>query len=238
MSTTTEASGGSGAMFDRIAQRYDLLNRVLSLGLDRSWRDRAVRAAALGPSGRALDLATGTGDLAIAIASRHGDCTVDALDPSRGMLDIARAKLDAHRLAGRVRLHEGDAQRLPFDDQSFDAVTMAFGIRNVPDRLAALREIRRVLRPLGRAVILELAEPSGGVLGPLARWHVHHVVPTVGALLSGAWEYRYLQRSIAAFPAPDRFAALMREAGLTDARWEPMTFGAATLYVAQRGAAA
>lgn len=231
-----QASGGSGAMFDRIAQRYDLLNRVLSLGLDRSWRDRAVRAAALGPSARVLDLATGTGDLAIALATQCGDSMVDALDPSRGMLDIARTKIEALGIARRVSLHEGDAQHLPFDDQSFDAVTMAFGIRNVPDRLAALREIRRVLRPLGRAVILELAEPTGGVLGPLARWHVHHVVPTVGALLSGAWEYRYLQRSIAAFPPPEQFAALLREAGLTDVRWETMTFGAATLYVAQRGA--
>lgn len=231
-----QASGGSGAMFDRIAQRYDLLNRVLSLGLDRSWRDRAVRAAALGPSARVLDLATGTGDLAIALATQRTDSTVDALDPSRGMLDIARTKVEALGIARRVTLHEGDAQHLPFGDQTFDAVTMAFGIRNVPDRLAALREIRRVLRPLGRAVILELAEPTGGVLGPLARWHVHHVVPTVGALLSGAWEYRYLQRSIAAFPPPEEFAVLLRDSGLTDVRWEMMTFGAATLYVAQRGA--
>src|SRR5690606_23666848 len=117
-------------------------------------------------------------------------------------------------LSERITLVEGDAQQLPFEDASFDAATIAFGIRNVPDRPRALREMARVVRPGGRVAVLELSEPPGGLLGSLARIHVHHIVPFLGALISGSKEYRYLQRSIAAFPPPEQFAATMREAGL------------------------
>jgi demethylmenaquinone methyltransferase/2-methoxy-6-polyprenyl-1,4-benzoquinol methylase len=218
-------------MFDRIAERYDLVNRVISLGLDRGWRSRAVDALALGSQALVLDVASGTGDLAIATAERHRDARVVGLDPSTGMLEIARRKSKSSGLASRVDFVTGDAQALSFADASFDGATIAFGIRNVPDRMLALREMRRVLRPLARLVVLELAEPENGVLGPLARWHVHHVVPTVGAWLSGAREYDYLQRSIAKFPVPSAFADLLRDAGFAQVTWSPLTFGAATLYV-------
>jgi demethylmenaquinone methyltransferase/2-methoxy-6-polyprenyl-1,4-benzoquinol methylase len=218
-------------MFDRIAERYDLVNRVISLGLDRGWRERAVDALDLGPSARVLDLATGTGDLAMAITTRHSDARVVGLDPSRGMLEVALRKARESSVGARVEFLVGDAESLSFPDGSFDAASMAFGIRNVPDRARALREVHRVLRPGGRFVVLELAEPERGLLGPLARWHVHHVVPAIGAWLSGASEYDYLQRSIAKFPAPDVFAAMMREAGFADVDWSALTFGAATLYV-------
>ncbi len=258
------AREGSGAMFDAIAPRYDLLNRVMSLGVDQGWRRRTVEAVApalagggeqatgdrqqatgnrqQGPGGRQvmaggeagtgaiLDLATGTADLAIAMARRWPGARVTGLDPSVGMLAVGQKKLAA---TPNVRLLEGDARALPFAAASFDAVTMAFGIRNVPaaERVLALAEMARVTRPGGRVAILELGEPRG-VLGPLARFHVHTLVPRLGAWLSGAREYRYLERSIAAFPAPERVADLMRVAGLRVLELSRLTFGACCLYVA------
>jgi len=230
MRETQNVRGGSGAMFDRIAERYDLVNRVISLGLDRSWRARAVRALELRAGARVLDVATGTGDLAIAIAEHHRDALVVGLDPSKGMLEVAQRKTGNAGLSSRIELVVGDVEALRFEDASFDGGTIAFGIRNVPDRLQGLREMRRVLRTGARLAVLELAEPDGP-LGPLARWHVHHVVPALGAWLSGAPEYDYLQRSIAKFPEPPIFADLMREAGLVDVQWTSLAFGAATLYV-------
>src|SRR5215471_4226588 len=206
--------GGSGEMFDRIADRYDLLNRILSLGIDQGWRHQAVTALRLGPSSRVLDLATGTADLAILEATTHPGCRVDGVDPSERMLDIGRKKIERAGLSSAVTLTLGNAEVLPFDAGSFDAVSIAFGIRNVPDRSRALREMARVTRAGGRVAILELSEPRGGLLGPFARFHVHSVVPWLGGLLSGSREYRYLQKSIAAFPPPEEFAATMTEAGL------------------------
>lgn len=236
--------GGSGEMFDAIAGRYDLLNRVLSLGLDQSWRRRAVRALAL--DDRALrpaaspvvaDLATGTADLAIAIAAAHPRARVFGIDPSEGMRAIAARKIAAAGLTDRIELRDGDAERLDLPDAGVDAISMAFGIRNVPDRPRALREMARVTRPGGRIVLLELSEPQGRVLGRLARLHVHTLVPLVGAALSGATEYSYLQDSIARFPPPDEFAAQMTAAGLRVLEVHPLTFGAACLFVATPAAA-
>jgi len=223
---------GSGAMFDRIAGRYDAMNRVLSFGLDRGWRRRTVRALQLGDRPRVLDLATGTGDLAIDIARMHPRAEVIGLDPSPRMLAVAQAKLARRGLADRVTLVRGDAQHLPYASCEMDAATIAFGIRNVPDRLAALREMARVVRPGGRVCVLELGEPRRGLLARAARFHTRYVVPRLGALLSGAREYRYLQSSIAAFPPSAEFARLMERAGLHVIDVAPLTFGVCTLYVA------
>ncbi len=223
---------GSGAMFDRIAPRYDFVNRVLSLGLDQSWRRRAVRALQLGDKPRVLDVATGTGDLAIAIARACPGAHVIGLDPSPRMLAVARAKLARRGVGERVTLVEGDAQELPFKSCELDAATIAFGIRNVPDRARALRELARVVRPGGRIAVLELGEPRAGIMAGLARWHTRVVVPRIGALLSGAREYRYLQTSVAAFPPAGEFADIMRGAGLDVVEIAPLTFGACTLFVA------
>jgi demethylmenaquinone methyltransferase/2-methoxy-6-polyprenyl-1,4-benzoquinol methylase len=220
-------------MFDKIADRYDLLNRILSLGIDQGWRQQAVAALALGPSSRVLDVATGTGDLAILEATTHPDCRVEGVDPSARMLDIGRQKVERAGLSSRVSLVQGSAEALPFESAVYDGVSIAFGIRNVPDRPQALREMARVTRPGGRVVVLELSEPRSGVLGPLARFHVHSVVPFVGALISGSREYRYLQRSIAAFPPAEEFAAIMQGASLDVLETRPLTFGVATLYVAE-----
>ncbi len=233
MSDSTElVAPGSGQMFDRIARRYDAMNRVLSFGLDKGWRKRTVRALALGASPRVLDLATGTGDLAIDIARRHPDATVIGLDPSREMLAVGERKLAKRRLRDRVTMVQGDAQALPYADDEMDAITIAFGIRNVPDRPKALREMARVVKAGGRIAILELGEPRHGLLAGAARFHTRHVVPRLGALLSGAREYRYLQKSIAAFPPAEEFAAIMERAGLRMLEVVPLTFGACTLYVA------
>jgi demethylmenaquinone methyltransferase/2-methoxy-6-polyprenyl-1,4-benzoquinol methylase len=220
---------GSGEMFDAIARRYDLLNRIMSLGLDQGWRKKTVRALDLGPDATVLDLATGTGDLALLIAREHPSALVIAVDPSHGMLDVAAGKIG--QAGARIELRLGDAQALDLPDRSIDAVTMAFGIRNVPDRPRALREMARVLKPGGRVAILELSEPRQGALAALARFHIHEVVPRVGAAISGAREYSYLQRSIAVFPPPSEFGALMEEAGLSVLSIAPLTFGAVCLFV-------
>lgn len=227
---------GSGEMFDRIAERYDRVNRVISLGLDKGWRRKVVDR--LGPErgDLILDLAAGTGDLSLELAARGA--TVTGLDPSTGMLAIAERKAIERDLATSTRgagdtqagFVVGDAQALPFEDNSFDGATMAFGIRNVPDRDKALREITRVVRASGKVAILELGEPDG-LLGRATRLYVHHVVPRVGAMLSRAPEYRYLEASIAAFPEPHVFLRQMAEAGLAELSFESLHFGAAHLYL-------
>ncbi len=224
-------ASGSGAMFDRIARRYDLLNRVMSLGMDQGWRRKLVRALQIDDAANVLDVATGTADVALAIAEAHPRARVIGLDPSVQMLDIGRDKVDANSVSNRVELIEGDAQALPFDDDHFDASVISFGIRNVPDRELGLREMVRVTRPKGRVVVLELSEPRSGVMSALARFHVHHVVPRLGALLSGAHEYQYLQDSIEAFPPPEEFKATMEAAGLENVQIKKLAFGAANLFV-------
>jgi demethylmenaquinone methyltransferase/2-methoxy-6-polyprenyl-1,4-benzoquinol methylase len=236
MSAESEVSAplGSGQMFDGIAARYDFVNRVISLGVDQRWRRLTVRALELAPGARVLDLATGTADLALLVANAEPTARVVGLDPSEKMLEIGRVKVARDKLDDRVELVCGDAETLPYPDASFDGVCIAFGIRNVPDRDRALREMARVTKPGGHVAILELSEPRGGILGPLARFHVHTVVPFMGALLSGAPEYRYLQRSIAAFPPAEEFAERMRQAGFVVAPPRALTFGVCHLYVGKR----
>jgi demethylmenaquinone methyltransferase/2-methoxy-6-polyprenyl-1,4-benzoquinol methylase len=223
---------GSGQMFDRIAPRYDFVNRVLSLGLDKRWRRRVIKELALAPNARVLDVATGTGDLAIELAKAVPAGKVIGLDPSANMLAVATLKLAKLGLDGRVALIEGDAQALPQANCEIDAATIAFGIRNVPDRPRALRELARVVRPGGTIAVLELGEPKRSLLGRAARFHTRHVVPRIGALLSGKREYRYLQTSVAAFPPNDEFAQIMRDSGLDVRKVIPLTFGVCTLFIA------
>lgn len=223
---------GSGGMFDGIAPGYDRLNRWMSLGFDRRWRRALVRALAPSPGSRWLDVATGTADVALALTAACPDCTVVGVDASQGMLEVGRVKLAAAGLASRVELVPGDAAALPFPDDAFDGACAAFGIRNVPDRPRALAEWVRVVRPGGRVAVLELTEPRRGPLAPLARLHIHGVVPRLGAWLSGDPAYRYLPRSIAAFPTPEVFAGLLRAAGLTNVTVTPLTMGVCHLFTA------
>lgn len=225
---------GSGAMFDRIAQKYDLLNRINSLGMDKGWRKTTIRKLALKTGDEVLDLATGTADVALDVARLVPGVKVVGLDPSAGMLDIGRTKVTQSGQNHAVSLVQGDAQNLGFKDGRFDAITMAFGIRNVPDRPAALKEMVRVLKPRGRVGILELSEPKTGLMAFFARQHIRYVVPRVGAFLSSAGEYQYLQTSIAAFPEPNDFADLMRVAGFQTVDIHPLSFGACVLYVGSK----
>ena len=229
MSTELMKADGSGAMFDRIAHRYDLLNRLMSFGLDRSWRKQLM--GSMPTEGRILDVATGTADVAIAMAEKHAQRNVVGLDPSRGMLDVGETKINRRTLTDRVTLVQGDAQSMEFPSDHFAGATIAFGIRNVPDRLQGLREMARVVKPGGPVAVLELSEPRGGLMAPFARFHVHHFVPLMGWLLSGRKEYRYLQTSVAAFPPAHDFAEMMKEAGLNNIEIKRMTFGVAHLYI-------
>ena len=208
------ARPGSGEMFDSIAGRYDLLNRIMSFRLDRRWRSRAVAALGAGPRWRVLDLATGTADVALEVLRQVPDAKVVGLDPSPRMLDVGKRKVEAAGLGHRIELRPGTAETLPFADDSFDAATIAWGIRNVPDRPAALAEMARVVREDGRIAILESTEPRSGILAPFARAYVRHVVPRLGAWLSRERAYKYLQTSIEAFPTPAEFARMMAASGL------------------------
>lgn len=230
---TSSPNPGSGEMFDQIAGRYDLLNRLMSMGIDQSWRRKTVAALKLPSGARVLDLATGTGDLALMIARLHPDAQVVGSDPSSRMLEVGTEKVVRSGLGDRVQLELGDAQALPYETDSFDGCCIAFGIRNVPDRSAALSEMARVTKPGGRVAVLELGEPSVGWLSPIARFHVRKVIPRIGGMLSGSREYKYLQESIAAFPSADDFAEQMRASGLNVLEVKPLTFGSCNLFVAE-----
>ncbi len=225
---------GSGAMFDGIAATYDRANFWLSLGMDESWRRHAVAALKLDADARALvlDVATGTADVAITCAKRLQGAHVIGVDPAARMLDLGILKTERANLGDRISLQEGDAQALSFADDSFDGVTVAFGIRNIPDRCLALREIHRVLKPEKRLTILEFSEPEGQGIERFTRWYMRRVVPRLGAWLVNAPEYAYLQASIQSFPPPDRFAQELRSSGFVDVQVKRLSFGACWLYAA------
>jgi demethylmenaquinone methyltransferase/2-methoxy-6-polyprenyl-1,4-benzoquinol methylase len=221
-------------MFDRIAPRYDLLNRLLSAGIDVRWRRRAVDALAAAPGARVLDVCTGTADLLIEYLRRDGRGRGAGLDLSGAMLGRAAGKLARTGLAARAGLLAGDAQRLPLRDACFDGALVAFGIRNVGDPARALSEMRRVLRPGGRAVVLEFSMPRG-LLGAAYRAYFRQVLPRIGGWISGdPGAYAYLPASVARFATPAELGALMEAAGLGGVRWQPLTGGIAHVFVGER----
>ena len=215
-------------MFGRIAWRYDLLNRVLSVGQDRRWRRAVAARVAQASPGRLLDVCTGTGDLALGLASPG---LVYGCDFSLPMLALARGK---GRSSRRPSWFAADALHLPLADGALDAVTVAFGIRNFENLDAGLRELARVLRPGGRAVILEFSTPRG-TFAPVLRWWVRHLPPLVGRLVAGDGEaYRYLADSVARFPDGDELRRRLEAAGFAGVRSTPLTGGVATLYDGER----
>lgn len=222
-------------MFDAIARRYDLMNAVLSLGLDRLWRRRAVTVLCPRPGGRYLDVGCGTGDMGIEILRRCRTARVTGLDPAERMIDVARAKTAAAGLGGSVTFRTGDAVDLPFEDGEFAGIVTAFCIRNVPDRLGAMREMHRVLAPGGRAVILELTVPSNPILATGHRLYNRYLVPLAGGLIARSRQaYRYLVDSVAEFPPAPEVLAMLARAGLANGRAHPLHGGIVTIFTAER----
>jgi demethylmenaquinone methyltransferase/2-methoxy-6-polyprenyl-1,4-benzoquinol methylase len=223
------------SMFDAIAGRYDFLNHFLSAGRDKRWRARAIQELEIQDDARVVDLCTGTGDFAIAAVDAHRHADVVGVDFAGAMLAIGMAKVRARSLTHRIALVRGDATSIPVRDGWADAATIGFGIRNVARPEAALLELARVLKPGGRLAILELGEPViPGVRG-IYNWYFRQVLPRLGRLVSHHNSaYSYLPASVAEFPRPADFAAMVSSHGFRDVRAVPLTLGVVYLYVATR----
>jgi len=220
-------------MFDEIAPRYDLLNHVLSMNIDRLWwwrTARSFRYVLRRPDTRALDLCCGTGDMATALRGQGPNVEIVGADFSRGMLTRGSPKFRSHR----IEAIETDALCLPFPNQSFDLVVSAFGFRNLANYDAGLREIYRVLRPNGEVGILDFSEP-GGLLGKVYSFYFRNILPKIGTMISGiSGPYAYLPASVSRFPSPDEMLGRMQIVGYRDATWRSYTFGIAGLYRARK----
>jgi demethylmenaquinone methyltransferase/2-methoxy-6-polyprenyl-1,4-benzoquinol methylase len=222
-------------MFDTVARRYDLLNRLLSLNLDRRWRRQAAAELASEPLARVLDLCGGTGDLTVELARSGCARTVICCDFSHAMLERARPKLRRERVSASCMLLEADGLRLPFPDEVFDAVTVAFGVRNLADSANGFREIHRVLQPGGRMVVLEFSTPPGPILRRLYGVYLTRVLPRVGDGVSGrVGAYRYLARTISGFPDPATLAGRIREGGFAGCGWRRLSGGIVAIHTAFR----
>jgi demethylmenaquinone methyltransferase/2-methoxy-6-polyprenyl-1,4-benzoquinol methylase len=222
-------------MFAAIAPRYDLMNHLLSLGIDLWWRRRTVKLVPVEPDGGPiLDVCTGTGDLALAYWRKNrSHATIVGADYCRPMLTIADAKCRREAAAEAITLVEADAQHLPFADNTFQIVCVAFGLRNVSDTDRGLQEMTRVCKPGGRVAVLEFSSPTLWPLGPLYRWYFFNVLPRVGQALARNEQsaYNYLPESVSQFPQGEALAERMRAAGLERLVFYPFTLGIATLYV-------
>jgi demethylmenaquinone methyltransferase/2-methoxy-6-polyprenyl-1,4-benzoquinol methylase len=223
-SSGTLSPEGVRAMFDRIAPVYDAMNRVFTMGLDGRWR-RLAAASAVRPGDRVLDAACGTGDLALAALAAGGHVT--GIDFSERMLERARRKSDA------IDWVQGDVLALPFDDAAFDAATIGFGIRNVDDLDAGLRELARVVRPGGRLAVLEITRPRGA-LRPFFRLWFDVLIPLAGKALPGGAAYSYLPASVRRFPGPEDLADALRRAGFADVGYRLLAGGIVSLHVGRR----
>lgn len=224
------------AMFDRIAPMYDRMNTVMTLGLDARWRRAAARAARLQPGMVAVDVACGSGALTRELALAVGPSgSVTGVDLSAAMLARAAA-IDPLPGAADVRYLAGDALALPFDDRSADTATIGFGLRNVADYRAALREMARITRPGGRVVVLEIATPTSRPARAVGALWFRRVVPLLGRAAGGRDAYRYLPNSVQGYPGPATVARMMREAGLSNVRWRRLGLGMVTLHAGTRRA--
>lgn len=218
-------------LFDGISPRYDTLNHLLSFNIDRLWRRKTAKTVAQRQPDRILDLATGTADLAINLAKQMPQAHITGVDLSERMLAIGKAKVTHQHLEGRVNLHHGDAMALPFDDDSFDAVTVAFGVRNFDDREAGLREIARVCRDGGQVAVLEFSHPQNPLIAVPYRWYSKTLLPWLGQLVSKhPTAYRYLPSSVEAFPPTDDFVTMLAAAGMSNIQVKAFSSGIATLY--------
>ena len=222
-------------MFDNIAPTYDSLNHILSLSIDKIWRRRVVRTVRRLGAKRILDVATGTGDLAIAMARRISGSMICGVDLSPQMLEVARTKVAKRGFDERITLMEGNAEHLELADQSVDAVTIAFGIRNFENKEACLQELRRIIRKDGHLVILEFSNPTNRLISCLYRLYSHKILPWIGGLISkDRSAYEYLPNSVDGFPNPDAFSQIIESAGFRMVSRRSQSFGIAQIYTAQK----
>ena len=222
-------------MFDAIAPRYDLLNRVLSAGIDRRWRARAIRSLQLTGRETLLDVCTGTADMALEARATGAAARVLGVDFAAAMLAFGAQKVRGTGESARITLVRGDAMRLPVRDAAADAVTVAFGIRNVQQPEVACLDMARVLRRGGRLAILEFGVPRVPGISTLYLWYFKYLLPLVGRVMSGhSVAYSYLPASVGSFPPPAEFMTMLRRAGFTDVQADPLTFGIVYLYTARK----
>ena len=222
-------------MFNAISPKYDALNRILSVGIDQSWRRKTVREIRATGATQILDVATGTADLALALADGIPGSKVVGVDISAGMLDVGRQKVRARRRDDRVRLDLGDGEQLPYGDAEFGAITVAFGVRNFEHLEQGLRDMHRVLQPGGTLAVLEFSQPTSWPFRPLFLFYFNNILPRIGRLISkDASAYTYLPDSVQAFPYGEAFAAKLQEVGFRTVRIRPLTLGIASLYVATK----
>jgi demethylmenaquinone methyltransferase/2-methoxy-6-polyprenyl-1,4-benzoquinol methylase len=224
------------AMFDAIASRYDLLNRVLSAGVDRRWRTRAVRSLQLTGGESVAAVCTGTADIALAVAeATPGAARVVGIDFSGEMLRLGATKIASRGHAGRILLARGDATRLPLRTAAYDAATVAFGVRNVEQPERGLREMHRVLRPGGRLAILEFSIPSSALVRAVYLPYFRHVLPRIGRVVSGHGSaYAYLPASVRSFIPPATMLSLLADCGFRETKATPLTFGIVTMYTGRK----
>lgn len=219
-------------MFDSIAPAYDFMNRAMTLGIDIWWRNVAVKLVRKSCPSRILDVATGTGDFAIALYNKIKPESVVGIDLSQGMLDVAREKIAQRGLQESITVQQGDCLALPFDDNSFDAVTVAFGVRNFEHLLQGYQQMRRVLNSGGILCVIELSTPRNRVVRWFYDLYTLHIIPWIGALKShDKSAYRYLPQSIAAVPQGDDMLNIMREAGFKECQVRRLSFGTCSIYL-------
>jgi demethylmenaquinone methyltransferase/2-methoxy-6-polyprenyl-1,4-benzoquinol methylase len=222
-------------MFGAIAPRYDFLNRLLSFGIDRRWRTKAVRLLKYREGSRILDVATGTGDVALEIARRTPESVrITGADFCREMVDLGAVKVAASPYADRIDLKVAPCEDLPFANDTFDSITIAFGIRNVVDRKLGLAEMWRVLRPGGRMIILEFSTPRSQLFRQLYYFYFRRLLPVVGGLFSRYNAYKYLPDSVLEFPSQEDFSGMIAEAGFCNIHLHELTLGIATIYAAEK----
>lgn len=221
-------------MFDAISKHYDGLNRVITFGIDVRWRKKVLQLVGKKEPKRILDIATGTGDLAIMMAELQPE-KITGLDISPGMLEIGRQKIDSKRLSSNIEMVLGDAENIPFEDNYFEAITVSFGVRNFENLEKGLKEILRVLKPGGIFVVLETAVPTKTPFKQGYKWHSTYVLPLVGKLFSkDKAAYDYLSKSANAFPHGAAFTAILDRCGFSDSKAIPVTFGVASIYTASK----
>lgn len=223
-------------MFDNIAPTYDKLNHIMSLNIDRVWRRRVMRIVRRAKAHKIMDVATGTGDLAIAMAKRVDRTQILGVDLSEEMLAVARAKVRKQGLEERIMLEKGDAENLVMvADESVDAVTVAFGVRNFENMEQGLRELYRTIKPGGKLVVLEFSMPKNRLVRWIYRQYAHRLLPYVGGMISkDRRAYTYLPDSVEEFPAPEKFAQILKDVGFSKVRLRRQSFGIAYIYEATK----